>query len=153
MAPTDPVLTVSNLLQDNWAASNTNSTTPNIHTGKYREDEADPQVAVVPQTEVPLNGGDSGYSAIDGSGSGAVQTLGGVIQCDCRDNYDRTDNVKDNLYKIKEEVARLVMQNQLNNDDLRVLAPGETTGYDVTNQEPVRLQTLQPVQYIRDRRP
>jgi len=147
----DPVLTITQLLRSNWNAYDV-SVDPDIHTGKYREDSSDPQIAIVFQEEGPLNGGETGYSAIDPTGKGGVQHLVGVVYCRCYDNYDRTNDVKSTTYRMKETSGQIIVDNQLDQDDLEWLGPGSAEMI-VEDEDPVTVQYLLPITYKRRRAP
>jgi len=145
----DPVLTVTRLLRNNSSRYDVN---PDIHTGKYRENSSDPQIAVVFQEESPLNGGETGYAAINPTGKGGVQHLVGVIYCRCYDNYDRTNDVKSTTYGMKETSGQIIVDNQLDQDDLEWLGPGSAEMI-VEDEDPVTVHYLLPVVYKRRRSP
>lgn len=114
----DPVLTVKDLLKNNWVIGNTNLTEiPQIHTGWYSEDQNHVQVSVTGGDERPVRGGETGFAGI-AQGGAPAQIRGGEIYVDIwchRDMIMGTStpipNPKDVRWNLSNEVMRIITAN------------------------------------------
>lgn len=123
----DPVLSILNLLQNNWNNANTSiGYDPDIHSGWHASDAGNPQVTVSNPEESPINGGTTGYAAIAADGSGGTQELDGIVNVDCWSDRDVESSVnpKKLTFEFTEEIRRIVKANQTNATDLRLIAYG-----------------------------
>jgi hypothetical protein len=129
---------VRDILRDGWASSNTYGLTPTIIFGWY-DDKPDDQPALTlrRQTELPFDGGQTGYAAFDPSGAGAIQRRTGVVRChiwvETGDlGSAPTDFPEPYAYEVVEEIKRITEANQdqptnpdTGNQPVQGLAPGE----------------------------
>lgn len=122
MAMQDPVLTIQDLLSNNWDNSNTSiSYDPNIHTGWVDTEANNPQVTVSTPTET-ARGGPAPFTGIDPSGAGPIQEFTGFVQVDCWSNREwESTNPKKLTFEFSEEVKRIVKDNVLSATDLRYI--------------------------------
>lgn len=119
MAIADPVITIMDLLDDNWNASNTSSVTPSIHSGWIDTEANSPQVTVSNLDEGPIFGSDAPFSGIKPDGSGAVQDFNGTVQTNCWSSRELSStNPKKLCWEFSEEVRRIVDANRLTATDL-----------------------------------
>lgn len=153
----DPVITVEELLADNWNAGNTSiGYDPDIHTGWHSDDADSPQVTVTNPEESPLGGGETGFSAMDGAGGGAVQELSGTVNVDCWSDRDVEGGVnpKKLTYEFTEEVKRIVDANRLTATDLRLIAYlGRAFVPPGSEEHPPAFRYNCPINYLYESRP
>ena len=122
----DPVLTIQNLLVDNWNTSNTSiGYRPSIHTGWIDSAANQPQITITSASESPMGFG-TPYSGIKPDGSGPTQRMMGTIAVGCWSNREVEPRVnpKKLTYEMSEEVRRIVHANVNSATDL------ETIGYN-----------------------
>lgn len=113
----DIKLLVRDLLREKW--DNTNMVksleTDDIHTGWYDDGKDFPQVSVTSDEEGPLNGGDTGVTAIKGDGSGYVQHRNGTVLVDCwagsRADYDNRGEEQLQLKEMMNEIEGIIFAN------------------------------------------
>lgn len=153
----DPVITIQDLLSNNWKNANTSiSYDPDIHTGWHQEEADTPQVTVTNPEESPIDGGRTGYSAIDGSGAGPVQELGGSVNVDCWSDRESESGVnpKKLTFEFTEEIKRIVKGDITTATDLRVINYGgrRFVPPDPSENPPVFHYNV-PVGYIYEERP
>lgn len=130
---------VRDLLREYWAPSNTYDLTPSIIFGWFDEkDEGQPYVTIGQPDEVPINGGDTGYSAIDPGGGSPHQTIDGVVQCHIWTGSDdlggaTTSHQRDYNSAATDEIKRIVKANanrptnpQTGNQPVQEIAPGRS---------------------------
>lgn len=153
----DPVLTIKDLVKDNWDNSNTAiSYDPDIHTGWHQEEANNPQVTASNPEESPIRGGATGYAAMDPTGSGGVQELDGTVNVDCWSDREVESGVnpKQLTFEFTEEVKRIVKANQHSATDLRVIAYGGRTFVPPDSDEnPPVFHYNVPVGYLYEERP
>lgn len=70
---------VRNLLREYWDPTVTFGVTPDISFGWYDDAKDQPQVCIRSSEEGPINGGQTGYSAINATGGSPNQSIDGVI--------------------------------------------------------------------------
>lgn len=77
----DPKLAVRDLLREAWDNDEVpvGLDDPDIHTGWYDDGRGFPQIGISNRTERTLNGGETGFSAIAGDGSGPIQDRTGTV--------------------------------------------------------------------------
>lgn len=140
---------------------------PAIHTGKYERGDGDiPAITITDGTEGPINGGNTGYTGLDGGGKGGMQRLGGARTIDCvAGSYDdlkgagpNGDNLnpKQLRQQMYDHAAQLMVDHQLDTD-LMTLSPGEATylaqAYDSGDNVEQVFSIQFRAQYLRDRTP
>jgi len=121
---TDIKVLVRDLLRSEW--DNTDMVSPlsdsDIHTGWWDADKDFPQVTVTSDEEGPLQGGDTGVTALKGDGSGYVQHRNGTVLVDCwagsREDYTSAGEEQVQLQAMMDEVDTIVFNNLLNLQDV-----------------------------------
>lgn len=109
---TDPILTIKDLLKDNWNPANTSSVTPTFSTGWWDESNTSPQVTITNPDDIAR--GTTGYTGIKSDGSGPTQEYDGEVDVGCwavRDEDGHNVNPKKLTYEFKEEIRRILMAN------------------------------------------
>lgn len=76
-----------NLLRDEWDASATFGVTPDISHGWYDDSKDQPQITIQSPSSNAINGGTTGYDAIDPSGGSPHQTVSGTLPVHCWASY------------------------------------------------------------------
>jgi hypothetical protein len=114
----DVKLTVRNLLRADWEDTGlpVGLSDDDIHTGWYDDGKGFPQVSVTNDEDGPFGGGETGFSAIAGDGSGGVQTRSGSVLVTAwagsRADYDNRGEEQLQAQKMADEVERIVGRNQ-----------------------------------------
>ena len=116
-----PEVVVKNLIRDAWDATNTLDITPYVHHGWLESDlESDGdayfEVGVADPDESPVNGGQTGFSGIDGAGRGPTQEMGGEVLVRCFAQRGRVGkngngegaNPRQASYLMRAEVERII---------------------------------------------
>lgn len=124
----DIKLLVRDLLRQNW--DNTNMVKDvadaDIHTGWWDDGKGFPQVTVTSDEESPLNGGETGITALKGDGSGYIQHRNGTVLVDLwvgsRADYDNRGEEQVQLQEMMDEVERIVYDNLQNLTDVDSIA-------------------------------
>lgn len=109
----DPILTLQNLLVDNWNPANTSSITPRIHTGSFNHSWAQAQVAILDPTEFPTGGGETGFRGIESTtGNGVKFMIGRVtVGCYSHDDDNSGQNPRKLRFEMSEEIKRIIKAN------------------------------------------
>lgn len=137
----EPVVTIKNLLEDNWNSSNTSNITPKFKDGFIEKRIERPLITVSGAEESPIDGGQTGFVGIQ-SGKGPAKLMDGTLQVDCWDDQDnrRTDsvNAKIVVYEFSEEIKRITTEEVFNAQDLRYISwIGRTQQPDATESPTV----------------
>lgn len=142
---TDIKLLVRDLIRNNWDNTNLPTSVENddIHTGWWDDDKAFPQVTVTSDEEGPLNGGDTGVTALKGAGNGYVQHRNGTVLVDCwagsRADYDNYGEEQVQLQEMMDEVERIVFNN--------LLALSEVDSIAITNRTKLVDENADPTEH------
>lgn len=113
----DIKLLVRDLLRDEWDNSSMvkDVSSSDIHTGWWDDGKGFPQVTVTSDEESPLNGGETGVTAIRGSGDGYIQHRNGTLLVDLwvgsRADYENRGDEQVQLRQMMNEVERIVFEN------------------------------------------
>lgn len=148
---TDPVLSVYELLRDNWDNSNTSiGSDPNISTGWFDHEANSPQVTVSNLEEGPIFGGQAPFSGIQGDGSGPVQEFSGTVEVNCWSSRELESSVnpKKLIHEFYEEVRRLINLNTTSLTDLRYVAVGAREFIVDTEAEPAVFRYRTEIEYL-----
>lgn len=147
----DPVLTLYDLMRNNWDNSNTSiSSDPNFSTGWFDAESNSPQVTVTSITEGAISGGEAPFSGIQGDGSGPVQEFSGTLEVNVWSSRELESSVnpKKAIHQFAEEVTRIVNNNTLTATDLRYIAIGSKRFLVETDAEPTVFRYSLEVQYL-----
>jgi len=124
----DIKLLVRDLLRENWDNTSLveNVESDDIHTGWWDDGKAFPQVTITADEEGPLNGGNTGVTALKGDGSGYVQHRNGTVLVDVwagsREDYTNRGEEQLQLQEMMDEVERIVFENLLNLNEVDSIA-------------------------------
>lgn len=143
----DIKLLVRDLLRQNW--SNANTVEPlddsDIHTGWWDANKDFPQVTVTSEEESPLNGGETGVTALKGDGTGYVQHRNGTVLVDCwagsRADYDNAGEEQVQLQAMMDEVETIVFDNLQSLQDIDSIAIQNRTKLVDDEEEPTEHRT------------
>ncbi|NHX41386.1 MULTISPECIES: hypothetical protein [Haloarcula] len=114
----DVKLTVRDLIQNTLDSTSfpVGLDSDDIHTGWYDNGKSAPQISVTNDEESPFGGGETGFSAIDGSGQGGIQTRSGTVLVTAwagsRDDYEDRGLEQLQAEEMADEIERIVGQNQ-----------------------------------------
>lgn len=134
----EPVKDIYVLLRDNWDDNQVPalSSPPEFSTGKWGSEHSFPAVVVHSEDEGVLNGGETGYTAFDSSGSGMQIRDGSVkVEAVAGRRSDVAENPKKVRAQMKAHIVSLLMDFQNWPDGYRNLSPGSTTDMEVTSDE------------------
>lgn len=111
--PDDPKEDIKDIILNNWDNTNTSiSEDPRVHTGwwnKSWDDQA--QISVSDPDENVFGGGQTGFSAMTGSGQG-MKIMTGSVRVNCWAHHDMYDvNAKQLSFEMSEEVKRIIGDN------------------------------------------
>lgn len=163
-----PELEFQSVLRQHWSNDSISlSEPPRITTGEYRRGDTPlPIITIIGGNEGPQVGSDTGYSAMDGSGLGALQRVGGAVTIDCvAGTYDDLVqagesgialNPKQVRWELYDHAAQLLVDYQ-HETGLKTVSPGEAnsitesvgSGDNVTYE----FRTQFRARYQYDRRP
>lgn len=123
----DPKLTIKDLIKDGWNAANVSSVTPSFSTGWFDRKATHPQITVTNPDEMPVRGGETGYSGIKADGSGPTQTRVGGLLVNCWAHRDDGSGVnpKQLTWEMSEEVERIILANFNQATDLDGISFGD----------------------------
>lgn len=142
----DPVVTVKELLEDNWDASNwSDAGSPNIHFGWYHAQATSPQITVTAESQDPVTN-----AAVTADGERVIQENIGEMNCDCWSTRDvSTTNPRQLTYEMAAEVTRIVNENYLTATDLRFVKAGQRRFIQpYLREEPTAFRYRQKVIYV-----
>lgn len=106
-----PEVAIKNLIRDNWDATNTESITPSIHHGWVDPGASSLEVTVSNPEELPLDGGETGYSGINQDGK-PVQNFTGTVEVNAWSDRDRTtENPRKMAWLMRVEIGRILHEN------------------------------------------
>lgn len=161
-----PESTIRGLLETNWNPNNTSGWDPTlaesddkwliIHTGWYDAHPSDPQVTCTRGSESTIGGGTSGYSFMQGDGSGPGQRRSGVVRVGCwdgRDSNDASTHPDDLVFELQQEVVRIITDHAqgVAETPIHTLSPDETTVPDDTDVTPTVYREEIAASYVYDR--
>lgn len=135
-------LTVRDLLRDNWDNTGlpVSLADSDIHTGWYDDGRGFPQLTVTNNEDGPFGGGETGFSAIAGDGTGGVQTRSGTVLVTAwagsRDDYDSAGEEELQAHEMASEIERIVAGNQ-SPGSYHTLAVNRQTKLVDTDESPV----------------
>jgi len=138
----DIKLQVRDLLRNNWDNTSMveNVASEDIHTGWWDADKAFPQVTVTSDEEGPLNGGETGVTALKGDGTGYIQHRNGTVLVDVwagsREDYGSAGEEQVQLQEMMDEVERIVFNNLQNLTDVDSVAITNRTKLVDVEEEP-----------------
>lgn len=162
---------ILDLLRFNWDNTNTYDLTPTINYGWFDAETDQPQITIPQPDEGPINGGSTGYSAIDPSGGNPHQTISGTIDIDFWAEPDDLDGATTDFPKqylggdadrdtgditlgAIEEAKRIIRENsqqptnpETGNQPVRTIAPGDATPVPEPDDQYLVHHTL-PIIYI-----
>lgn len=142
----DYILTVRDLIINNWNSTNvsslpigTTSGTIRVHTGWFNHSWNQPQIGVVNPTEFPLSGGTTGFIATDAGGAGGVKFMIADMNVACWAHNEDNTNINPLLlrFQMSEEVKRIIKNNTFPGNDIEWLSWLGRTGFVDTDAEPV----------------
>lgn len=142
-----PELAIQDILRTHWDPSATvYGQVPTINTGEYRRgDSTVPVIAITGGDEGPIGGGpESGYAAMDGSGAGGIQRVGGAVTVDCvAGTYDDLSsagpngealNPKQLRRELYDHAAQLLVDHQ-HDTAFKTISPGDATAIEFAEEE------------------
>lgn len=136
MSVPPPELEIQAVLRNNWDPTATvYGEQPAINTGEYRRsDETLPAISITGGDEGPINAGTTNYSAMDGTGKGGIQRIGGAVTVDCvAGGYDDLEgagpngedlNPKRLRWELYRHAAQLLVDHQ-ENTYFKTVSPGD----------------------------
>ncbi|ELZ00765.1 hypothetical protein [Natrialba asiatica] len=148
----DIKLQVRDILRDGWDNSDlpVSLVDRDIHTGWFDDGKGFPQVGVTNTNEGPFGGGQSGFSAITGDGSGGIQTRSGSVMVTAfagsRDDYDSVGLEEYQADQMAQEIECIIGQNQ-SPDSLEVLSVGQKSELIDTDATPTEHSVQFLIQY------
>lgn len=140
----DPKLVIQDLLRTGWDNTNVpvGLDADDIHTGWYDDGKGFPQVAISNRNEYVSRGGESGFSAISGDGSGGIQNRNGTVLVTSfggsREDYDEVGLERFQTEEMATEVSRILSANQ---------SPGEYLMLSVGSREDLIDTDSNPTEY------
>jgi len=154
----DPKLTVRDILRTEWdnSAVHTPLADTDIHTGWFDDGLGVPQVAVSNRDETVSGGGQTGFSAIAGDGSGGVQNRTGTVLVTAfagsRTEYDMVRGHRLQAEQMATEVSRIIGANQ-SPDAYLTLAVGPRTDLLDTEASPTEYAVQFQIRYTWTKEP
>lgn len=152
MPSREPVVIVRELLMNEWDDTATAlGSTPTVHTGWYDDSSTSPQITVTNPDENTINGGDTGYAAMNSATGSGAQLIDGIMlvnawagtRADLEGEGSNGEdlNPKQLRWQMKEEVERITRAyssgyTDSGNVELSYIVPRRSTGVVETNDRP-----------------
>jgi hypothetical protein len=161
---------VLDILRGNWDNTNTFGLTPKISYGWF-EGVDQPQVTIQQPSEGPINGGNTGYSAIDGSDGTLHQDISGSVDLHIWCAFDELDSTSATHPRqyitgdadrtdgsvnlgVLGEIERIVRENaynptnpETNNNPVWSMAPGDGNQAPEPDEQGL-FHYIKPVQFV-----
>ncbi len=155
---TDPKLVVRDLLRDSWDNDDVpvELDDPDIHTGWYDDARGFPQIGVSNRDERTLGGGDTGFSAIAGDGSGPIQDRTGTVLVTAfagsREEYEQRGLERLQAEDMGDQISRIIGANP-SPDEYLSLAVGPRQDLVDTDSNPTEHGVQFSVRYVWKKEP
>ena len=107
----DPIVSIKNVIKNNWVAANTSDVTPAWSTGWYDTTKQSPQISFSDEEEATLSDGPTGVIGISSGGSPSQYWLGSVAVNCWATRDDSAINPKLLISQFRKEIKRIVRAN------------------------------------------